>query len=167
VGRGPASPAGPAYLAPAGPPRQVPRAGLVALACFRSPAGPRLPSPLPLPGWASRSPAQLGRDPSAPGGPSAHPPVRPRPRLGHALAGLPPAGHHLPPCPVGPDQEDPAWPGFPSRPPYLDHGWAGLRYSGWSALVHCSNRARPGFPGPGRIITLQGRYLRPPEHIPR
>jgi hypothetical protein len=33
--------------------------------------------------------------------------------------------------------------------------------------VYCSGWARPGFPGPGRIIPLQGRYLLPLGHIPR
>jgi hypothetical protein len=82
-------------------------------------------------------------------------------RLGSLLAAI----FHR--APVGPDQEDPAWPGFPSRPPYLDPGWAGLSTPAGPPFVYCSGWARPGFPGTGRIITLQGRDLTSPGYILR
>jgi hypothetical protein len=44
-------------------------------------------------------------------------------------------------------------------------GWARLSTLAGPLLFYCSGRARPGFPGPGQIITLQGRYLPPPTYI--
>jgi hypothetical protein len=59
-----------------------------------------------------------------------------------------PGGPASPRRPAGSDQEDPAWPGFFSRPPSGNTGWAEIVYSGW-----------PGrhSPCPGRITSLAGR----------
>jgi hypothetical protein len=102
------------------------------------------------PGWAGTSdprrgpmlcyPSWAGR-PQDPGWASV-----PCPFQASAPAGLP-----LHRAPAGPDQEDPAWPGFSSRPPFTSSGWAGLEHSGW---------ARPALPWP-RPDYLPGR----PDYI--
>jgi hypothetical protein len=103
-----------------------------------SPTGPPCPGLPPsrlgrhqrTPAWAGASLPRLGRSAA-------------RPRLGRRLLlppGRPcPGGPASPQRPAGPDQEDPAWPGFFSRPPSASPGWAGFVYSGW---------AGPGFPWP-------------------
>jgi hypothetical protein len=113
------------------------------------PARARFPSPARFPGWAGVAPARLGLRPAGPPPglllpgpgvdlgrhtapvsralPQARAPAGPlgrAPRLGLWLAdpaGLPP-GRHLCQRPAGPDQEDPAWPGFSSRPPFARCG---------------------------------------------
>jgi hypothetical protein len=171
----PCKPAGPAFSKPAGPRQPGPvgppsrpapalrlgRSGLPPgwASPPRSPARPacRLGLSAPFPGWAS-VPAgptpRLGTLSHSPAGPACRLgrrpgwALRPVPRLGQragwadALAGLsaPFPGWAGSLRPAGPDQEDPAWPGFlPFRTP----------------STQCSGRARPGFPGPGRITPFQ------------
>jgi hypothetical protein len=110
----------------------------------------------PCPGWAF-SP----RPGWAPGRASAGP--EPLPRLG--LRPDARLGFLQLHAPAGPDREDPAWPGFLSRPAYADPGWAGLTTPAGPPFIHYSGRARPGFPGPGRITPLPGRYSPPPAYF--
>jgi hypothetical protein len=135
---------------------------------FRAPAGllTRVGRRLPQPGRSI--PAPRPGAPSRPGwaplrAPSAGP-DRPLPRLGrrHLPAGplasdsrpglyagwAAPRLGSPPLSPAGPDQEDPAWPGFPSRPPLFDPGWASFKYSGWATSVYYSGWARMVLPWP-------------------
>jgi hypothetical protein len=136
---------------------------------LRSPAGPPCPG-LPLPRLGRQVLTQLGRSPFPPAGPAScsappngwadvHPSAGPTPPAGRRSLRPRPDGPISPQCPTGPDQEDPAWPGFVSRPPSVSPGWDGLV---------CSGRARPGFPwprpdysSPGRISPFQAD-LAPP-----
>jgi hypothetical protein len=123
---------------PAGPPCSVPRVGLGAPASLRSPGGPPHPGLLRIPAWA-------GTRLASPAG------FRPGWALGRRPGRLSRLGLLLSSASAGPDQEDPAWPGFlPQVTVYLP-GWAGLIYSGW---------ARPGSPWP-RPDYLLGR----PDYI--
>jgi hypothetical protein len=112
------APRHPAPVPAPGGPLLLSRAGRHA-----SPRLGRLTLPRLGPGWASAASCRLGRD-QLPGWACL-------PRLGpfscdsawagkSALRlGRSPAGRHPPPRPAGPDQEDPAWPGFLPRAPLL------------------------------------------------
>jgi hypothetical protein len=143
----------------------VPRPASASRAGSRAPASLRFPTRPSRPGWA----AVL----RIPGGPSSSPGRLPRlgrglvPRPGWA-AGLPVPAGPLGWLTAGPPGRAPGWAGMIH--PLLDRdiipGWACLSIPAGPLLFYCSGRARPGFPGPGRIIPLQGRYLLPPGHIP-
>jgi hypothetical protein len=153
----PAPPAGPvpllprlgrSFLCPAGPSSRLPRLGQLlpdpGWACFPVWAG--LPA-----GGLGRLPPRLGLEPVVPAG----------------LPGRPLPGFLLRCAPAGPDQEDPAWPGFPSRPPSASPGWAGLGYPGWARSV--LPWPRPGYSLAGRITSIEGRDIRPQAglYLPR
>jgi hypothetical protein len=106
-------------------------AGAAAPRLGRRPIPPRQPAwagaSFPRRGPAGRSrpvPPRLGRWLGNPAGPL------PRPRLGRDerpwLGRLPLQAAVFYRAPAGPDQEDPAWPGFPLRTPLFKPGWAGM-----------------------------------------
>jgi hypothetical protein len=93
------------------------RVGRVALLSIPARRASLLPRRGPQPRLGQRPPALAGPAHSCPGWASAplHSPAGP------AIPFRPPS----PQRPAGPDQEDPAWPGFFTRPPSLSPGWAG------------------------------------------
>jgi hypothetical protein len=138
------------------------------------PAGPASRSHLgrhPVSAWAGvpsppgpTSRPRLGRR-LAPGWAGASPPAGPVPRPGWAGSSSRPVSLSCPGWagmvprlgqglrrPAGPLlflQADFSRPEFPAQ--------AGILYAGWLASAHYSGRARPGFPGPGRITPYVGR----------
>jgi hypothetical protein len=132
----------------------------------------------PAPGWAGLPCSRLGRSPASPlGRKAACPGWAPAPGWaacpGWAVSSCAPGWAACPgrasfilrtpvgffrSAPAGPDQEDPAWPGFPSRLPSASSGWAGLDYSGWARSV--LPWPRPGYPFVGRdIYSWAGLFL--------
>jgi hypothetical protein len=122
--------------APSAPAGSVSRLGF--LASSRVAAGP---APLPRLGlrrpfsWLGRSLiSRLGLWPTSPAGPASRRPCFPRP------GGLAPVLH-----PAGPDQEDPAWPGFLPRASICAMFWLGQAGIPWP---------RPDYPLSGRDSSL-------------
>jgi hypothetical protein len=122
------------------------------------PAGPGLPAPA----WAATPAGPQAACPGwgiLPAGPLAG-------RPGWASSTHSPGGPTSPQRPAGPDQEDPAWPGFIPGPPSSprsagpdqeDPAWPGFLPFG-PPSGHCSGRARPGFPWPRPDYSSPGRF---------